>query len=212
MRQLNRAQRAILMLILATDGLLCLFPPFLNYANRYEGHRWFFAAFGDPRRYNLHISFGQLAGEVMIVAIIGATACVLAAGIPDERTEALIRKPASWWQALWAWKVAPTAGVAILVGAVVLIAVAAAILAIEPAPAGSFGTVEQAKRHCPGDEVFHIVPTGYFMCRTDALKAGWRPYGDDPAARMSEWMRLHPNATREEIYRAAREVYKPNSP
>lgn len=89
MRQLNRIQRAILILILAIDGLLCLFPPSLNYANRYEGHRWFLDGF-NSYGVDVRVSFGQLSAEVMIVAIIGATACVLAGTLADERIAALI--------------------------------------------------------------------------------------------------------------------------
>jgi hypothetical protein len=124
MRGLNRAQRAILTLILGVDALLCLFPPSLNYANGYVGHRWFLDGFTNRVSFDLtnRVSFVQLAAEVMIVAIIGATACVLAAGIPDERVQGWLRRiqgwlrqPAAWWHWLRKWRAPLVVGIVMLV-------------------------------------------------------------------------------------------------
>lgn len=146
MPPINRAQRAVLMLMLVIDGLLCAFPPFDSSAGigthyRYPiGHYWLFASdrgvswyrcdysygrvwpFTEPG-YDAHVSFAQLALEIFIVTIIGATAVMLARSVLDQCVPAAWRrgdhgelKPAPWFIA------------AVAVGALLMCAAVAAQL------------------------------------------------------------------------------------
>jgi len=103
---MNRLQRAALILMLAIDGLLCLFPPFANYraqnASGYFplGHHWHFSSVSDfnSRSYIEYysIDFGRLALEIAVVTLIGGTAVVLFRSFPDERVGAGLRRFVEW--------------------------------------------------------------------------------------------------------------------
>jgi hypothetical protein len=87
---MNAAQRFILKVLLAIEALLILRPPFetrVGWRTFDLGYHWlpFLIFNGRPVR----IDFAILAGQVVVVTVVGLTAVVLAKGIPDERIDAL---------------------------------------------------------------------------------------------------------------------------
>lgn len=105
----NRAQRLTLLIVLAFDVLLILWPPCqipTRFGHFDIGHHWLPYIFGardalalwDPLGARnlpgamVSINFGTLAGEIAIVSMIGLTVFVLAREIPDGRTRSALRR------------------------------------------------------------------------------------------------------------------------
>lgn len=88
---MNRAQRLTLLIVLAIDVLLILWPPCqipTRFGHFDIGHHWLPYVFGA----RVNINFGMLAGEIAIVSMIGFTVFVLAYEIPDGRTRAALHR------------------------------------------------------------------------------------------------------------------------
>ena len=79
---MNRAQRATLVIVLAIDALLILFPPFENSKGYRYGHDWLgYGFFNDGAQ----VALGALTLEIVIVGLVGFTAFVLAGDMSDDR-------------------------------------------------------------------------------------------------------------------------------
>lgn len=97
---MNLAQRMMLMVVLAIDVLLVLFPPFerrAGWRTSHLGYHWLpFAVFSGAR-----VNFGALAAEIMIVSVIGFTAFFAMRGNPGEHAAAVASRLSSLGRALW---------------------------------------------------------------------------------------------------------------
>lgn len=94
-REMNRAQRLTLLMVLAIDALLILFPPFEVGGRLNLGHHWLLF---QPPGYNpavAGVNVTALAAKILIASVVGFTVFVLAREVSDERISAVLRRLSS---------------------------------------------------------------------------------------------------------------------
>ncbi len=184
MPPLNRAQRVVLAAMLVIDLLLCLFPPGRG-GGRALGHNWFlvaWTAWGEP----VTVSLGELALELLIVTLVGATAVALLTG--KFGAAAWLRKFGVRWLLIPA---------GILVGVTILAAALVATITALPTT-----TIRAPSPLQPLQQDWVASHPG--ASRDEIYRAMRTPY---PYLMMQDWVASHPGASRDEIYRATRAIF-----
>ena len=128
-RQMNRAQRAILLTVISIDVLLILFPPFEHarvVGSMRLGHHWI----GSTDK-TVQVALGSLALEILIVSMVALPALLFARTVPDEWTEKTLHRIGHLFHAALPWLIRISWSIFWL--AVIAVLLAVVLAGIDPA-------------------------------------------------------------------------------